>query len=1214
MRSPNRSSMYAAMQRAALLAAFACNAPTFAAELLVPAQYPTIQAAINAAATGDEVVVADGIYSELVRFNGRAITVRSVNGASKTIIDGAQLGTPVKFVGSETPASVLDGFTIRNGKAAVGGGLYINSASPTVRHCVIVGNTALDRGGGAAVINGQPNFTACTFDSNLATERGGGVFLMINADATWTSCVFRSNSVRNRGGDSVGGAVAAESASDPLFSQCTFEQNVAEPADGYFGSSRGGAVWLSGPIGTFSGCTFASNAAKARQGEARGGAIYSTAALAVNASTFDGNTVRHLGGEGYSGYGGAVYSGATLTLTGCAFNSNSCADFGDGFGGATYSVGDTTSTQTTFRNCLVSTRYAYGGAIWCGAACRIDGGLLESNRATHVSSNFGSHGGAIAAPSGTVTISDATLRLNGDGPNLDTEYGGGVFCFSAITCTNVLLEGNRAHQDGGALYSSSDDIALMQCTALNNLARRSGGVAFAGGDASVLDSAVDSNLAEQGEGGAFRAGGQILAAGSSFTGNSAPNGDGGAIYTDSNAQASSTTFTSNSSRSRGGAIRCGSTGPLTDCLFSLNRCAGSNSNAHGGAIHCSSGNSGGIMTNVRFLGNAAQSATNGFEAAGGAIWGYAFEGFVNCEFRANSATGMNAYGGAIWCYGSTWQQCSFASNYASSPAATAEGGAVRIGNGYSSLGTFSGCTFTNNNADGSFTRGGAIYRFGNNLICTDTEFSGNSAREGAGAFYEWNGNDYPISFSGCRFEKNTGMSGSGIHISCVRRLDVSNCTFALNLAFNSGAAIWMNGYCMYNSQLAGNTFVGNIAESGGALYMQSCGCGWQLPISGCLFASNVATTGGGIYNAGGSGSTPAVSGTTFCGNSPADLEGYWQDNGSNIFGAGTDCNANGVCDGADIGLGTSTDCNLNGVPDECDITAGDANDINSNGLPDSCEPDCDSDGIPDAYAVKNALVPDCNSNAQPDSCDVAATTSQDDNADNVPDECQPDCDANGNPDDFDIATGAATDCNGNATPDSCDIAGAGAPDCNTNGLPDACDIATGASSDVNANSIPDDCEIDCNSNGIPDRFEIKSGAAGDCNANGVPDGCDIAGGAPDVDANGVPDSCQADCNGNSLPDSYELENGSQTDCNADGLLDACEIAAGEPDINDNGVPDSCECIGDINGDGSVGGPDLSIILGFWGPVGAFEGADITGNGTVNGEDLAILLSRWGTCR
>ena len=203
----------------AAIASSACHL-AWAADLAVPADYPTIQSAIDASAAGDTVIVAAGTYQELVRLNGKAITLRSEAGAAKTIIDAAGLGTAVKFVNGETASTVLEGFTIRNGRAAVGGGMYINSASPTIRACVVEDSVALNRGGGVAVVNAQPTFAECRFDRNRAAERGGGAYLFVESDAAFTDCTFQENQARNRFSISQGGAVAAESGSDPEFTRC----------------------------------------------------------------------------------------------------------------------------------------------------------------------------------------------------------------------------------------------------------------------------------------------------------------------------------------------------------------------------------------------------------------------------------------------------------------------------------------------------------------------------------------------------------------------------------------------------------------------------------------------------------------------------------------------------------------------------------------------------------------------------------------------------------------------------------------------------------------------------------------------------------------------------------------------------------------------------------------------------------------------------------
>jgi hypothetical protein len=94
------------------------------------------------------------------------------------------------------------------------------------------------------------------------------------------------------------------------------------------------------------------------------------------------------------------------------------------------------------------------------------------------------------------------------------------------------------------------------------------------------------------------------------------------------------------------------------------------------------------------------------------------------------------------------------------------------------------------------------------------------------------------------------------------------------------------------------------------------------------------------------------------------------------------------------------------------------------------------------------------------------------------------------------------------------------------------------------------------------------------------------------------------------------------DCNGDGIVDYGQILDGTyPDEDGNGVPDCCDadeqcdpCIGDLNGDGVVGPPDLGILLAVWGTDGAPNGADINGDGVVNASDLGPLLVAWGPCQ
>ena len=128
---------------------------TPAATINVPADQGTIQAAINAAVSGqDEVVVSPGTYLEAINFNGKAITLRSASGdPADTIIDGGGSGTVVTCDSGETSTTVLDGFTITNGSATYGGGMYNNNSSPTVSNCTFSGNTSTYEGGGMVNYN-----------------------------------------------------------------------------------------------------------------------------------------------------------------------------------------------------------------------------------------------------------------------------------------------------------------------------------------------------------------------------------------------------------------------------------------------------------------------------------------------------------------------------------------------------------------------------------------------------------------------------------------------------------------------------------------------------------------------------------------------------------------------------------------------------------------------------------------------------------------------------------------------------------------------------------------------------------------------------------------------------------------------------------------------------------------------------------------------------
>lgn len=115
----------------------------------VPGDATAIQAGIDAAQSGDTVMVSPGIYNENINFKGKAITVTSgatsFAGATSTIINGIGDGAVVTFDTGETASAALNGFTVEGGHTDAancfyGGGIYIDGASPTITNNAVMNN------------------------------------------------------------------------------------------------------------------------------------------------------------------------------------------------------------------------------------------------------------------------------------------------------------------------------------------------------------------------------------------------------------------------------------------------------------------------------------------------------------------------------------------------------------------------------------------------------------------------------------------------------------------------------------------------------------------------------------------------------------------------------------------------------------------------------------------------------------------------------------------------------------------------------------------------------------------------------------------------------------------------------------------------------------------------------------------------------------------
>lgn len=133
--------------------------------------FASIEKGINTIAANGTAIVLEGTYYENVNFGGKNIILRSTNPddpnvVTSTIIDANGSGSVFVFDSNEDANSVVSGFTITDGNAFQGGGIYIHSASPTIEKNIITDNYAEDSGSGLYAENNASLIRFNTFVYN----------------------------------------------------------------------------------------------------------------------------------------------------------------------------------------------------------------------------------------------------------------------------------------------------------------------------------------------------------------------------------------------------------------------------------------------------------------------------------------------------------------------------------------------------------------------------------------------------------------------------------------------------------------------------------------------------------------------------------------------------------------------------------------------------------------------------------------------------------------------------------------------------------------------------------------------------------------------------------------------------------------------------------------------------------------------------------------
>ena len=230
--------------------------------------FTTVQDALNAAGSGTEIRVAQGVYmpdrgigialgdrnasftiKPGVVLKGGYIGWNAINPNLRnpesypTVLSGDLQGNDlwgllnlddnsyhvVSIIDPNLPGCEIDGFVISNGMADgpetrhYGGGIYIDLAFALFKNCVIVNNTA-GFGGAAACQNGSPEFINCKISGNSSRVFGGGIYADTSS-ITLTNCLVTGNSAYQA--EFTGGSAIYSFSSDIELLNSTVADNAA---------------------------------------------------------------------------------------------------------------------------------------------------------------------------------------------------------------------------------------------------------------------------------------------------------------------------------------------------------------------------------------------------------------------------------------------------------------------------------------------------------------------------------------------------------------------------------------------------------------------------------------------------------------------------------------------------------------------------------------------------------------------------------------------------------------------------------------------------------------------------------------------------------------------------------------------------------------------------------------------------------------------------
>ncbi len=377
-----------------LLAAAIAIVPVAATTLHVPAQYPIIQDAIDAAQAGDTVLVAGGTFTHIRQppgpdttkcavFMKSGVTLRG-SGRGQTIIDSQELGRGIHC--RNVTNARIERLTVKRTFAQdFGAGILCEeSSSPAIRDVEVT----LCKDGGIICLGSSPTIRQ-SFITNNVYKQGGGLAIEEGSSPQVSDCSITGNSAPSAGG------VFIRAGSAPVLARCVIRDNYVDPL-------------ATGGVG--------------------GGISVVNSILTIRDSQIEDNTATGPGG------GVGLNDNATLNATRCSFKGNATTD-DYGPGGGIY-ISDFCNMLLDL--CLVVRNSAPGadsdgGGIMLFVADQVT--IRGSTIAANSTGMLPGLGGGITCSSASPTIESSIIAFNNPGKGLACADGSSV---PVVSCSDLF--------------------------------------------------------------------------------------------------------------------------------------------------------------------------------------------------------------------------------------------------------------------------------------------------------------------------------------------------------------------------------------------------------------------------------------------------------------------------------------------------------------------------------------------------------------------------------------------------------------------------------------------------------------------------------------------------------------------------------------------------------------------------------------------------------